>query len=131
MSLRYLLDTNTASYAIRHQEPVSSRLAKTQPSQIAISVVTEAEFWFGLARRPHPHLRAKIESFLVHVTVLPWDSAAAQKYGEMRAQLESTGKTVGALDLLIGAHAASSGLILVSHDHVFSQIKKLKLEDWS
>jgi tRNA(fMet)-specific endonuclease VapC len=131
VSLRYLLDTNTASYAMRNQEPVSSKLARTHPAQVAVSAITEGEFWFGLARRPSHELRAKIESFLMHVTVLPWDSRAAQKYGELRSQLESVGKTIGALDLLIGAHAASVGLILVSHDHVFSSIKKLRVEDWA
>ena len=38
---------------------------------------------------------------------------------------------MGNMDLMIGAHALSAQLVLVTHDHVFRRIKRLKIEDWS
>ena len=49
----YLLDTNTVSYILKGKFPmVRKRLVKVPMSNIAISVVTEAELLFGVARRP-------------------------------------------------------------------------------
>jgi predicted nucleic acid-binding protein len=38
---------------------------------------------------------------------------------------------MGNLDMMIGAQALASGLILVTNDHAFDRIKKLKVEDWT
>ena len=53
MPLRYLLDTNTASYIIKgHPQQVRARLIKVPVSEVAISVITEAEFRFGVLKFP-------------------------------------------------------------------------------
>ncbi len=67
----------------------------------------------------------------MHVTILPWDSDAAQQYGQLRATLERDGQPMGNLDTMIGAHALAAGAVLVTHDHAFRRIKKLKVEDWT
>ena len=132
MSARYLLDTNIASAVIKKQNPsVDERLERVEMDQLAISVITEAELRFGLARTPEAErLRQLTEEFLVRVTILAWDSAAAQVYGELRATLERAGKPLGALDTLIAAHALSIGATLVTADKAFGNVKKLKTENW-
>ena len=53
---RYLLDTNTASYVIKgNVRGVRERLSGVAPSDVMISVVTEAELRFGVlaARTPN------------------------------------------------------------------------------
>ena len=53
MPARYLLDTNTVSYIIKGNLPrVRERLVQTPMAQVTISVITEAELLFGIARRP-------------------------------------------------------------------------------
>jgi len=133
MGIRYLLDTNTASYIIKRNNPVlDGRLTRVPMAQIAISAVTEGELRFGAARLPHAtRLHALIEAFLLRVTVLPWDSDVARQYGQFRAALERQGQPMGSLDMMIGAHALALGLVLVSHDRVFTRIKKLKVDDWT
>jgi tRNA(fMet)-specific endonuclease VapC len=130
---RYLLDTNIASCIIRGTSPVvDRRLVKVAMSQLAISAVTEGELRFGAARLPHAaRLHAMIEEFFLRVAVLPWDSDAAQEYGQLRATLERDGQPMGNLDLLIAAHALALGAVLVTNDHAFARIKKLKIEDWT
>ena len=133
MRVRYLLDTNTASYVIKGNFPrVRDRLLKVSMAEVGISAVTEAELRFGVARKPEAvRLKTAVEEFLLRVEALPWDSEAAQQYAQIRADLERTGKPMGNLDLMIGAHALSAQLVLVTHDHVFRRIKRLKTEDGS
>jgi tRNA(fMet)-specific endonuclease VapC len=133
MPVRYLLDTNTASYIIKGNFPrVRERLLKVPMSEVGISVVTEAELRFGVARRPEATtLKKVVEEFLLRVESLPWNTEAAGEYAHLRASLEKNGSPMGNLDLMIAAQAVAAGLVLVTRDHVFRRVQGLRVEDWS
>jgi len=133
MPVRCLLDTNTVSYIIKGNRPrVRERLLRVAMAQVGISVITEAELLFGLARRPDAtNLKTVVEEFLLRVEVLSWDSEAAQQYSKIRATLEGAGEPMGNLDLMIAAQALALGLVLVSSDAVFRRVRGLKIEDWT
>jgi tRNA(fMet)-specific endonuclease VapC len=133
MAVRYLLDTNTASYVIKGNYPrVRERLLKVPMAEVGISVVTEAELRFGVARLAHaPSLKVAVEEFLQHVEVLPWDSDCALHYANLRAESERRGEPMGNLDMMIAAQALALGVTLVTSDRVFRRVKGLKVEDWS
>jgi tRNA(fMet)-specific endonuclease VapC len=133
MTVRYLLDTNTASYIIKGNFPrVRERLLKVPMAEVGISVVTEAELRFGVARRPEATtLKRVVEEFLLRVESLAWDSEAAGEYARIRALLEKDGSPMGNLDLMIAAQAVAAGVVLVTRDHVFRRVKGLRVEDWS
>jgi tRNA(fMet)-specific endonuclease VapC len=132
MAVRYLLDTNTASCVIKGNFPrVRLRLLKVPMAEVGISVVTEAELRFGVARHPEAtSLKRVVEEFLLRVEALPWNSEAARHYARIRASLEKDGEPMGNLDLMIAAHAVAAEVVLVTHDHVFRRVKGLKVEDW-
>jgi tRNA(fMet)-specific endonuclease VapC len=133
MPVRYLLDTNTASYIIKGSVPrVRERLLKVPMAEVGISVVTEAELRFGLARRPDAEkLNIAVHEFLLRVEILPWDSEAARHYASLRAALEEQGEPMGNLDIMIAAQALAAVAVLVTSDRVFRRVKGLKIEDWS
>jgi tRNA(fMet)-specific endonuclease VapC len=133
MALHFLLDTNTVSYILKGNFPrVRQRLAKTSIAEVAISVITEAELRFGLARRPQAkNLRFVVEEFLLRVDILPWGSDSAQHYADIRAEFERPGTPMGNLDIMIAAQALASGVTLVTSDRGFQRIKRLKIEDWT
>ncbi len=133
MAVRHLLDTNMASYVIKGNVPhVREVLRRTPMSEVGVSVVTEAELRFGVARKPHAgSLQLAVEEFLLRVETLPWDSAAARIYATLRSSLEDSGTPMGSLDMMIAAQALAIGATLVSHDRVFHRVKRLKLEDWT
>ena len=133
MPVHYLLDTNMASYVIKGNVPrVRERLLKMPMAEVGISVITEAELRFGVARKPEAvRLKTAVEEFLLRVEVLPWDSEAAEHYALIRAALERTGEPVGNLDMMIAAQALAAQAVLVTHDRVFRRVKGLKVEDWS
>ena len=133
MPVRYLLDTDIASYIINGSVPkVREKLQEVTPDEVGISVVTEAELRFGLARKPEASRLAPIvEEFLAHVETLPWDSNAAKVYATVRATLEREGDLLGAMDMMIAAHALAVGYVLVTHDQAFQKVRGLKLADWT
>jgi tRNA(fMet)-specific endonuclease VapC len=133
MSLQYLLDTNIVSYLLKGQmQAAQSRYDKAEADTLASSAITEAEVFFGIAKRPGAaRLQAAAESFFSIATVLPSDSAAARIYGQLRADQERKGRPLSVEDLMIAAHALSLGLILVTHDKAFSFVDDLKTEDWT
>lgn len=133
MPTRYLLDTNTASYIIKGNIPrVREHLVKVPMAQVAVSVVTEAELRFGVARRPEAtRLNVAVDEFLLRIESLPWDSEAARQYAHVRAALERDGKPMGNLDMMIASHALAAQAVLVTNDRVFRRVKRLRIEDWS
>ena len=133
MQIRYLLDTNIASYAIKGEFPrLRDKLAKVPISELGISVISEAELRFGVNRKPgSTRLKQAVDEFFLRVEILPWDSAAAQHYVELRGALEDARSPMANFDLMIAAQALAAGLILVTHDKVFHRIRQLKIEDWT
>ena len=133
MAALHLFDTNIASYVIKGNFPsVHRRLAKVPIADVFISSVTEAELRHGLTRRPDAsRLQSLVEDFLLTVTILPWDSAAAKQYGSLRAELEREGLPMANLDIMICAHALAIPAVLVTNDRAFARIKHLKVADWT
>lgn len=130
---RYLLDTNVASYIIRGNVlHLNEKLTQLAPHQICISAVTEAELRYGLLKKGSPKaLSALIESFLEHVTILPWDSEAVLSYAHLRMALEKQGLSLSPEDLMIAAHSLAHDAILITHDQAFFKASELlTLEDW-
>jgi tRNA(fMet)-specific endonuclease VapC len=133
MPVRYLLDTNIASYVIKGNLPrVRERLVKVPMVEVGISAITEAELRFGVARRPDAsRLEIAVEEFLLRVEILPWNSAAAKSYAGLRSALERAGEPMGNLDMMIAAQALAAPAVLVTHDRTFHRVKHLKIEDWT
>jgi len=133
MAVRFLLDTNIASYVIKGNVPhVREKLVGIPMAEIGISVITEAELRFGVARRPKAaHLKLAVDEFLLRVEILPWDSKSAQHYALLRKPLEDSGTPVGNFDMMIAAQALAAGAVLVTHDRVFHRIAHLRIEDWT
>lgn len=130
----YLLDTNIASHVIRGDRPELTRQLAAMPMEdIAISAVTEAELYYGLAKRGYPTgLTERVRQFLLRVDVLPWDHDITRTYGDLRASWEAKGLSLSPLDMMIAAHAVAMNAVLVTHDRAFSHIADpLRTEDWT
>jgi len=128
-----MLDTNMASYVIKGNPPEArKRLSALSMDSIVVSVVTQAELLYGLALKGYPAAFTNlIREFLLRVRVLPWDSNAATVYADLRASCTVSGITLGALDMMIAAHAVATKSILVTHDKAFSLVPGiLVVEDW-
>jgi len=131
--MRYMLDTNICSYVLRSRPPsVKTRFDEAGDGALAISAVVLAELLYGAARhREAAAIRREIDDLVSRLSVLPWDEAAAEHYGDLRATLEQRGTPLGAMDLMIAAHARSEGATLVSNDvRHFTRVEGLLVANW-
>jgi len=127
-----MLDTNTISQLIKAHPMVSRRVTATPMPSLCMSAITLGELLFGLAKRPEAtRLHRAVRELLRRVDVSPWDIAAAECYGAIRATMSRLGKVLAPLDLLIAAHALCLGAVLVTNDKSFGLVDTLPIEDWS
>ena len=131
--MKYMLDTNICIGLIRQKpQKLIRRLMRCEPGDVGISSITIAELAFGAnkSNQVEQNLSA-LEQFLLPIEVADFDQRASAAYGVVRAYLEREGKIIGSMDMLIGAHALSLGVIVVTNNvDEFQRIPKLKVEDW-
>ena len=130
---RYLLDTNIVSFLLKQSHPaLERRFWKVPRTDIALSSVAEGELRYGVAKLPaEARLHELVDAFLQTIDVVAWDSACAQTYATLRAQLETKGESMGFADTMIAAHALSLDLTLVTNDQAFRRVETLTVEDWT
>jgi tRNA(fMet)-specific endonuclease VapC len=132
--VKYLLDTNVLSDFARGERAVMARLRQEAPPQLAVSVITEMEVEYGLARNPDlaPRVREAMRTLLNRISVLPFEREDARVAAQLRASLNSQGTPIiGAYDLLLAACALRRGLKIVTHNaREFIRVGGLGFEDW-
>jgi len=130
--MRYMLDTNICVYLMKaHPPEVLARLLQLDHGDVVMSIITYAELRVGLEGLGST--RAQNERALQLLTsdipVLPFDEAAAERYGVQRAAVRDRRRDV--LDRLIAAHAASLGLTLITNNEAdFRDYPGLIVENW-
>lgn len=132
--MKYMLDTNICIYLIKHDPArVLKHFKSHSIGDIGISSITLAELRYGVSKSLHVERnRQALDEFILPLEVADFGEPAANSYGLIRAELEKIGKPVGAMDMLIGAHAIALGVILVTNNtKEFKQIKNLKIADWT
>jgi tRNA(fMet)-specific endonuclease VapC len=130
--MRYMLDTNTVSSLIKQNQLVRKRITSLPMDKLCLSVISEAELLYGLAKKPHAkNLHQVVQEFLKRIEVLAWNSNVAEHYAILRADLEAKGAVLGSLHMQIAAHAFEAGAVLVTNDQAFKKVHKLKVEDWT
>ena len=128
--MAYLIDTNIAIHARDGTDAVLDKLAE-HSGEVLLSALSLAELQRGVYRDPTLTAlrRARLETLLRGIPVLPFDSSAAEAYGRIIAQC---GWVRGRdFDRMIAAHAIASGSILVTDNAVdFRDVPGLSMENW-
>ncbi len=132
--MKFMLDTNICIYIIR-QKPakVLKRFTQYVPGDILISSVTLAELRYGVEKSSYVQQNHDaLSGFTVPLEIADFNEKAAEAYGKVRAQLEKKGQPIGSMDMLIGAHALSLGVVMVTNNtKEFRRINGLKVENWT
>jgi tRNA(fMet)-specific endonuclease VapC len=128
----YLLDTATATAAMRGTAGLDSRLQRLSPDEWCISAITCAEMRYGVALKPEAiQLERYVDAFLAVARIEPWDAACAEIHGAVRAQLRAKGRSLGDFDEMIAAHALALDAVLVTNNlRHFRGVEGLRLENW-
>ncbi|MDQ3862458.1 MAG: type II toxin-antitoxin system VapC family toxin [Actinomycetota bacterium] len=131
----YLLDTDILSNLMK-RAPASTlvaRLARVPPEDQFTSSVTLGELLYGAYRssRTATLLERIEETLLPELPILPFDTAAARRYGELRELLERRGTPIGDADTRVASIALSRGLTVVTgNERHFRQVPQLEVENW-
>jgi len=131
--IRYMLDTNTCIAIIkRRPDTIQAKLTALSVEEVGISGIVAAELWYGVAlSQKKKQNEAALKDFLDYVTELNWPFEAGKAYGRIRADLKRKGTPIGAMDLLIAAHALFLGAVLVTdNERGFQRVSDLKIENW-
>jgi tRNA(fMet)-specific endonuclease VapC len=129
----YLLDTNTCIAVLTKREPtLTARWKRARPHEIRLCSIVKAELRYGAEKSARRELALqKLAVFFARFRSLPFDDAAAQAYGSLRAELARQGRPIGPNDTLIAAIALAHDLVLVTHNtEEFRRVPGLAVEDW-
>ena len=132
MAPTHLLDTNTCIYIINRRPPhVAQKFAEFPPDAIGLSAITLAELRYVVEKSGSKRNAEVLEAFVAPLEVVAFEPAATLTYARIRSELEKKGTPIGAMDLLIAAHALSLDLALVTHNRKeFDRVAELKIENW-
>ena len=132
--MKYMLDTNICIYAIKNKPPeVIRNFLQHNPDDMCISSITYGELMHGVEKsQAKDKNRLALTLLLSPIEIVDFDSHAAEEYGKIKADLQSQGKIIGPMDLLIASHAKSKGLTIVTNNtKEFKRVNQLEVEDWS
>ena len=132
--IRYMLDTDICSYIIRERPlKVFEHFEALKMDQICISAVTYAELIYGVEHSSSKKInRSIVNQFVKHLSIIDWNKKAAEHYGNIRAILQADGNIIGAMDMMIAAHARSRKMVLVTNNEKhFKRVPKLQVENWT
>ena len=125
----YLLDTSVCVPVLREKATFRELPA---PDQTFFSSIVAAELWTGAWKsgQEHPQF-GRVTEFLRLFEILDFSRTAAEHYGQIRAELEKSGISIGPLELLIAAHARSLGAtIITANVREFRRVRGLKVLAW-
>lgn len=137
--MAWLLDTNTCIYLLTGNQPEYQRsilarmdaLPRNQRPLISSVVLSELQYGVRKSRWRKAN-QALLDEFMLDFDLSAYDARAAVFYGELRTDLEKRGHPIGAMDMMIAAHALALDATLVTHNtREFARVKGLRLEDWA
>ena len=132
----YLLDTDVLMNLMGRcpSTALIAKLASVPPEQQCTSSVTLEELLVGANRfgRRSAALLGQIDTRLIpNLPVLPFDAAAARRYGELHASLARKGSLLSETALRVVAIALARKLTLVSgNPQAFKRVSGLSVENW-
>ena len=132
--MRYCFDTDVVSTMLKPYPPLSlvRRVAGVPPGEQCTTSITAGELLYGAARLDQDRLVEKVRMIIDYAqTVLPFDQAAAEIYGPLRARLEAEGRRLAEPDLRIAAIVLLHDLTLVTGNvRHFARVPDLRVENW-
>ena len=143
----HLLDTDTLIFMIRglksSQRPARRRQARALVERcrqaqaagdsVGLSAVTVSELEFGARKSGKYEVEiAAVQKVLTPFDLHDYDSTLCPlHYGKVRQELEARGLAIGAMDLMIAAHAIALDATVVTNNLAhFSRVPGLRTANW-
>ncbi|MEQ8709981.1 MAG: type II toxin-antitoxin system VapC family toxin [Rhodospirillales bacterium] len=132
--MRFLFDTNAVITLLgQKSEALTERVLQCTEGEIGLPTIVCHELYFGAYKSQKTSFNLETLRLLFRdLDILSFDAEDARIAGEIRAELDKSGKPVGPYDILIAGQAKARDLVLVSNNvREFGRIADLQLEDWT
>lgn len=133
--MTHLLDTNTCIHLLRGHPAAVNHASQHQPADLAVSAITQYELLYGVEKCPPAWRKkesGKVRLLLQQLQILPFTDGTAARAATLRATLESSGRVIGPMDILIAATALEHHLLIVTSNlGEFQRVPNLRCEDWA
>ena len=144
----YVLDTDMVIFMLRglraparqraRRDKALALVARCRETQakgdaVGLSAITVSELEFGAYNsRNYDAEIAAVRKVLTPFDILDYDGATCPAhYGRVRHELEQAGQAIGAMDLLIAAHALALAATLVTNNLThFQRVSGLSVTRW-
>lgn len=125
-----LLDSDHCIAILRKKLDLRERVSPDE--ELATTAISVAELTHGANRSIHREDNlARLEVLLSALIILPFDEAAARRFGILKAELEKRGEPLDDLDLQIASIALENNLPLVTNNtRHFNRLNGLRLANW-
>ena len=126
----WLLDTSVVVHLVQSDPSVTERVSRLLPDPV-ISAVSRVELEAGVLQLPAniASRRNRLDEVLKTLQVLPFDTDAAARYGDIIAVQGFSRRQI--FDRMIAAHSIAADLTLISMNAAdFRNILGLKLQAW-
>ena len=145
----YMLDTDTIIFMLRGlKAPARQRArrdkalalvercrdAQAEGDSVGQSAITVSELEFGACNSADYDTEIEaVRKLLAPFDILDYDGAACPpQYGRVRHERERAGQALGAMDLLIAAHALALAATLVTNNlRHFQRVSGLSVTSWA
>jgi len=127
-----LFDTDVCVELLRGNRIIIQRRHQTA-DRIAVSFMTAAELYFGAYKSSNPaENRHLVEKFLITVEIHQSTLRIADKFGQIKENLQKSGQALADADIFIAATALCNNEILVSGNvQHYERIEGLRIENWT
>ena len=126
-----LIDSSVFIAGERGQLELADLLESLGGEPLALSAVTASELLYGMHRTrtiaQRNRRNAYVEAIFAQMTVIAFDLAVARVHSALSAELDRTGRQIGAHDLMIAATAMAHDYRVATRDQrSFSRIPGLE-----
>ena len=127
----YLLDTDVIVYWLNGNQVIAQKATEAGQTNVAFSTISQAELYYGAYNSIRVEQNvAAIQRLTQSIALLPFDEAAAQHFGQIKAGLKQQGQLILDADLMVASIALAYDLTLVTNiTKHFSRIPDLALEN--
>jgi predicted nucleic acid-binding protein len=130
-----VVDSSVIVASERGSFDLRAKLETRSDEAAAISAITVSELLHGVHRAAPDAVKVRREAFVERIigslTVIPFDEVVARVHARLSATLASSGVTLGAHDLIIGATALAFGWTVATRDmRSFPKIPGLAVDLW-
>ena len=131
----FIFDTDIYTNVMRKIPSVKllNRLKKLPRRDQFTTTITIGEVYYGLMKVSNKTRLLNLfeDVLLPRATILPFDFAAAKKYGDIRSFLEKQGTPLAHADLQIASIALSMNMTLITGNlKHFQRVPQLAVENW-